>query len=98
MVMAATAERPPIEPSAGGPATATATATATDGASITPPHSVNGKKEASDGNEMSDLELESKPAGAQEPAAAENKLEDIEPDHYYGGGKIPVFKPVSSLP
>jgi hypothetical protein len=20
--------------------------------------------------------------------------EDIEPDHYYGGGKIPVFKPV----
>ncbi len=22
--------------------------------------------------------------------------EDIEPDHYYGGGKIPVFKPVSA--
>ncbi|KAL4915125.1 hypothetical protein BDW62DRAFT_133069 [Aspergillus aurantiobrunneus] len=86
MVMAATIDRPLLEPIASGPAT--------DAASITPPHSVNGKKEAPDGapSELSDLELDSKAAGAQEAASAEGE-DEIEPDHYYGGGKIPVFKP-----
>jgi hypothetical protein len=30
-----------------------------------------------------------------EGVPSEEEAEDIEPDHYYGGGKIPVFKPVS---
>lgn len=61
----------------------------------TPPNSADGKKTASDGvpSELSDLDLEHN--GAQEQAATEEVVEDIEPDHYYGGGKIPVFKPVS---
>lgn len=88
MVMAATIDRPPLEQIAGGPAT--------DAASITPPHSVNGKKDAADGapSELSDLELDSKTTGAQEAPSVEDEDEEIEPDHYYGGGKIPVFKPV----
>ncbi|KAL4956744.1 hypothetical protein BDW69DRAFT_70480 [Aspergillus filifer] len=86
--MAATSDRPLFEQSAGGPATVAA--------SITPPHSVNGKKDVVDGgahSELSDLELDSsKAAAAQESAPLEDE-EEIEPDHYYGGGKIPVFKP-----
>ncbi|CEN62659.1 Putative DNA damage-responsive repressor GIS1/RPH1, jumonji superfamily [Aspergillus calidoustus] len=87
--MAATIDRPFHESIAGGPAT--------DAASITPPHSVNGRKDAPDGvpSELSDLELDSKAVGAQEAPSIEDaeELEEIEPDHYYGGGKIPVFKP-----
>lgn len=74
-------------------------ASATDAASITPPHSVNGKGDAPEGvpSELSDLELDPK-ANAAAPEATpskEEEEEEIEPDHYYGGGKIPVFKPVS---
>ncbi|KAL2796726.1 hypothetical protein BJX66DRAFT_128645 [Aspergillus keveii] len=89
MVMAATIDRPLHESIAGG--------LATDAASITPPHSVNGRKDVSDGvpSELSDLELDSKAAGAQKAPSIEDaeEMEEIEPDHYYGGGKIPVFKP-----
>ena len=69
---------------------------ATTAASITPPHSANGKKEVPDGvpSELSDLELDPHATGAPETASVEEEEEDIEPDHYYGGGKIPVFKPV----
>ena len=89
MAMAATIDRPLFEPIAGGPAT--------DAASITPPHSINGKKDGPDGapSELSDLELDSKPTDAQEDISVEEGDQEIEPDHYYGGGKIPVFKPVS---
>lgn len=61
---------------------------------LTPPTSENtDKKEDDSDSELSELEPE-------EPAA-EIKIEDEEgdifPDHYYGGGKVPVFKPVSGL-
>ncbi|CAL5871088.1 uncharacterized protein PFLUO_LOCUS5334 [Penicillium psychrofluorescens] len=91
--MAATLEQPPADLLAGGPVV--------DSVSITPPQSANGKKEAPEGvpSELSDLELDSKPT-AEEPEEKpikqeelEEEEEDIEPDHYYGGGKIPVFKP-----
>lgn len=55
---------------------------------LTPPASEEADKQYDSGSELSELELE-----------PEDKLEDggeIEPDHYYDGGKIPVFKPVSS--
>lgn len=73
----------------------------------TPPNSADGKKTASDGvpSELSDLDLEQSGGqdqhfpeeGSAAGAAVEEEVEDIEPDHYYGGGKIPVFKPVSSF-
>ena len=71
--------------------------------SITPPRSVDGKKDAPEGvpTELSDLELDPKftstpedPEIKREPSEEAQVVEDIEPDHYYGGGKIPVFKPV----
>ncbi|KAJ5082590.1 hypothetical protein N7532_011633 [Penicillium argentinense] len=91
--MAATLDRTHPDPLAGGPVV--------DSASITPPHSANGKKDVPEGvpSELSDLELDSKPAATHEEPAIkqeepeEQVEEDIEPDHYYGGGKIPVFKP-----
>ena len=47
--------------------------------------------------QLSDLDLDSTAV----PDAAETGItpveEDIEPDHYYGGGGIPVFKPVSFM-
>lgn len=71
-------------------------------ASITPPQSANGKKDVPDGvpSELSDLELDPKPVAETETDPTPIKQEEpgeeeIEPDHYYGGGKIPVFKPVS---
>lgn len=73
--------------------------------SITPPQSANGKKDAPEGvpSELSDLELDRKSASVsgdphikREQSEEQEVIEDIEPDHYYGGGKIPVFKPVSS--
>ncbi|KAL5342349.1 hypothetical protein BJX70DRAFT_410445 [Aspergillus crustosus] len=87
MVMAATIDRSNLDSIAGGPAT--------DAASITPPHSVKGTKEVQDGapSELSDLELDNKPAGAPEATPVKVEDEEIEPDHYYGGGKIAVFKP-----
>ena len=73
--------------------------------SITPPHSANGKKEAPEGvpAELSDLELDPQSAPVsdeihikrEEVEEEVEEIEDIEPDHYYGDGGIPVFKPVS---
>lgn len=91
-MMAAALDQHRFESLAGAPAA--------DAASITPPHSVNGKGDAPEGvpSELSDLELDPKAHTAAAPDATPNKEEEeeeIEPDHYYGGGKIPVFKPVS---
>ncbi|KAJ5511752.1 Transcription factor jumonji JmjN [Penicillium expansum] len=71
--------------------------------SITPPQSANGKKEAPEGvpSELSDLELDHQSAPApdttkikqEEVEEKVEEIEEIEPDHYYGGGKVPVFKP-----
>ncbi|KAJ5744600.1 hypothetical protein N7533_009470 [Penicillium manginii] len=93
--MAATLDQPHLDPLGGGPVV--------DSASITPPHSANGKKDAPEGvpSELSDLELDARSAVApEEPVIKQEEQEepvveeeDIEPDHYYGGGKIPVFKP-----
>jgi hypothetical protein len=91
-MMAATIDQLHCDPLAGAPAA--------DSASITPPQSANGKTMAPEGvpSELSDLELDHKAAPAPETAEVkEEEVEDIEPDHYYGGGKIPVFKPVSAL-
>lgn len=75
--------------------------------SITPPQSANGKKEAPEGvpSELSDLELDHQSAPAldttkikqEEVEEKVEEIEEIEPDHYYGGGKVPVFKPVSTI-
>ncbi|THC96326.1 hypothetical protein EYZ11_004185 [Aspergillus tanneri] len=78
----------PLFNSIAGPST-------TDATSITPPHSANGKKEVPDGvpSELSDLELDSNVVVASDMPSVKGEDEEIEPDHYYGGGKIPVFKP-----
>lgn len=99
--MAATLDFSAGDSLAGGPVV--------DSASITPPHSANGKKEAPEGvpADLSDLELDRQTAPVPETTQIkqeeiEEEIEDIEdigdiePDHYYGGGKIPVFKPVSA--
>jgi hypothetical protein len=82
-------EQPVLDAPPGGPEN--------DAASRTPPNSADGKKEVPEGvpSDLSDLELDSSIAAALEEEEAE---EDIEPDHYYGGGKIPVFRPVSDFP
>lgn len=54
-------------------------------AALTPPTSEDmdrGKREGSS-SELSELELDD-----------DEDIGDIEPDHYWDGGKIPVFKPV----
>lgn len=93
--MAAAIDQPQLDAIASGPVV--------DSASITPPQSANGKKDVPEGlpTELSDLELDPKTAPVpDEPSIKQEEVddddEDIEPDHYYGGGKIPVFKPVSS--
>ena len=52
---------------------------------LTPPTSEemnhDEKKKEHEDSELSDLDLD------------DDDLEDIEPDHYWEGGKIPVFKP-----
>lgn len=64
---------------------------------LTPPTSENtDKKDDESGSELSDLEPEEPP----EEHPVQPKIEDEEeivPDHYYEGGKVPVFKPVSIL-
>lgn len=75
--------------------------------SITPPQSANGKKEAPEGvpSELSDLELDHQSTAApdtikikqEEVEEKTGEVEEIKPDHYYGGGKVPVFKPVSTI-
>lgn len=55
----------------------------TDKITLTPPPSVKlPKMEELSSSELSDPE-------------PDNLVDEIEPDHYYGGGRIPVFKPVS---
>lgn len=60
---------------------------------LTPPASEGTDKNYDSGSELSDLDIET-------IEKADNKTDDddndgeIEPDHYYEGGKIPVFKPV----
>lgn len=90
--MAAALDQPHLDALAGG--------SVVDSASITPPQSANGKKDVPEGvpSELSDLELDPKSAPASNAVPVKQEEEDeevIEPDHYYGGGKIPVFKPVS---
>lgn len=60
---------------------------------LTPPTSEGtNKKDDDSGSELSDLEPESD-GPAPEPKEADNT--EIHPDHYWEGGHIPVFKPVS---
>ena len=69
---------------------------------ITPPNSANGNKRAPDGGlfEPSNPDLDASasapanPPQEEQPAPVDDQ-QDVEPDHYYGGGRIPVFKPVS---
>ena len=49
-----------------------------------PPTDESSKDHASNASDLSELELDD-----------EDDEEEIYPDHYYDGGKIPVFKPVS---
>lgn len=90
--MAAALDQPAVEMLPGG--------LDANGASITPPNSANGKKDAPDGvpSELSDLELDPN-SNAAAPAPGPPPMdEEVVPDHYYGGGNIPVFKPVSPRP
>ncbi|KAJ9297307.1 hypothetical protein DTO271G3_4600 [Paecilomyces variotii] len=70
-------------------------AAATTSSSFTPPNSANGKKDAPEGvpSELSDLELDQNASAAPALETAEPDDVEIEPDHYWGDGKIPVFKP-----
>lgn len=52
-------------------------------AALTPPTSEEWDKDKGSSSDLSDVELDEDEGGA------------IEPDHYYEGGSIPVFKPVS---
>lgn len=59
---------------------------------LTPPASEGTEKHYDSGSELSDLDIET-------VEKTEENIDDdgeIEPDHYYEGGKIPVFKPVRS--
>ena len=67
---------------------------------LTPPTSEGTKGNREDsGSELSDLEpeeapkLEPKLEPKVEPKV--EQIEEIVPDHFYEGGRIPVFKPVS---
>lgn len=51
---------------------------------LTPPTSEEAGKHGDSSSDLSDLELDQEDNG------------EIEPDHYYEGGRIPVFKPVCS--
>ena len=53
---------------------------------LTPPASEEADRLDDSGSELSELELEPEEKPAEDG--------EIEPDHYYEGGKIPVFKPV----
>lgn len=68
---------------------------------LTPPTSENtDKKDEDSDSELSELEPEIEEPGVEpkmEPKT-EKVEEEIVPDHYYEGGKVPVFKPVSAFP
>ncbi len=59
-----------------------------DKSTLTPPSSVRLPPKADD-TSTSDL---------SDIGDDDDDIGEIEPDHYYGGGKVPVFKPVSHLP
>jgi hypothetical protein len=55
---------------------------------LTPPTSEDmGKRDELETSDLSDLESE---------VGEDDDIGDIQPDHYFEGGKIPVFKPVST--
>ena len=60
---------------------------------LTPPASEGTDKHYDSGSELSDLEAET----IEKTDDSINDDGEIAPDHYYEGGKIPVFKPVCSL-
>ena len=63
---------------------------------LTPPTSENtDKKDDDSGSELSDLEPEEREPSVA-PKSEPIEEEEIFPDHYYEGGKVPVFKPVSA--
>ena len=53
---------------------------------LTPPASEEADKLGDASSELSELDFDSDDIG------------DVEPDHYYEGGRIPVFKPVCDAP
>ncbi|KAL8992342.1 MAG: hypothetical protein Q9169_007170 [Polycauliona sp. 2 TL-2023] len=57
---------------------------------LTPPASEGTDKHYDSGSELSELEAETIEKAEEEVVADDG---EIEPDHYYEGGKIPVFKP-----
>ncbi|KMP04062.1 hypothetical protein CIRG_03753 [Coccidioides immitis RMSCC 2394] len=59
-----------------------------DMASMTPPASADGEKPSprADSPRGSDMDVDS---------GASVDDDEIRPDHYYGGGRIPIFKPLS---
>ncbi len=59
---------------------------------LTPPASEGTDKHYDSGSDLSELEAESIEKGDEEIVDDG----EIRPDHYYEGGKIPVFKPVSA--
>ena len=62
---------------------------------LTPPTSEKtDKKDDDSGSELSDLEPEEREPSVA-PKSEPIEEEEIFPDHYYEGGKVPVFKPVS---
>lgn len=60
---------------------------------LTPPASEGTDKHYDSGSELSDLEAETIEK-TDDKIEGEDNDGEIEPDHYYDGGKIPVFKPV----
>ena len=58
---------------------------------LTPPTSEDmDKRDELDTSDLSELELE-------DENEDDDDIGDIQPDHYFGDGKIPVFKPVSRI-
>lgn len=61
-----------------------------DKPTLTPPASEGTDKHYDSGSELSELDAET----IEKTEEKDSWDEEIEPDHYYEGGKIPVFKPV----
>lgn len=70
-------------------------------AALTPPTSEdNDKRDEASNSDLSDVEMDEKDDSRNAGLGNDgDEGEDvIEPDHYYEGGKIPVFKPVRADP
>ena len=63
-----------------------------DKSTLTPPASEGTDKHYDSGSDLSELEAETVEKADEEVV----DHGEITPDHYYEGGKIPVFKPVSA--